>query len=497
MPAKSSVDIDWPTFAISMGTVVGVSLFLFAAPDTGSQWIDNTFAFLTEKTGILFVWSAIGTLLFLVAVAVSPFRSIKLGSGEDPPTHSTLSWAGMLFSTGIGTAILYWGTIEWIEYYNGPPFGLDSQSPEALQWATSYSMFHWGIVGWALYCLPAVCISYAYHVRKEPSLNLAASCAPLLKRHSGRWPGRVINCLFMVGLLGSASTGIGLTTPLITESFITFFGGEPSFGLTVGAIVLVVGLIAFSVGNGLDRGIKRLSNLNLYLMFALLGTMVVLGPTLFIWQQGIKSFGFMLRHFPEMVAIGYPAENASFTEGWTVFYWAWWMALGPFVGMFICKISRGRTLGQLIWGVLGFGTLGCTLCFVVFGGYSLHLDQEQGQGIIAAFADNKYGAVIQVVTSLPLGKWILPLFFLLCVSFAATTYDSASYTLAAAATRRLPVDEDPARWHRIVWAVLSDCSRSRFFHSRGLEIQRSDRRFSCHCKLPRSSSRYRSWPLGA
>ena len=257
----------------------------------------------------------------------------------------------------------------------------------------------------------------------------------------------------MVGLLGSATTGIGLTTPLITESFGAFFDVKQSFALTFGAIALVVVIIALSVYVGLESGIKQLSNINIVLIFMLMGMILAWGPTEYIVKQGLESVLFMITHLTEMSGVGYPGQNKAFTEKWTVFYWAWWLALGPFVGMFICKISRGRTLRQLILGVLFFGTFGCTICIMILGGYSLYLEQEQGIKIIEAFGQNKHAAVIQVVTSLPLGKWILPLFFLLCVSFAATTYDSASYTLAAAATRNLKPSEHPARWHRVVWAI--------------------------------------------
>ena len=392
-------------------------------------------------------------LFVLLGLALSPLRKIRFGDADQAPHYSTFSWAGMLFSTGIGTAVLYWGTIEWMEYYLAPPFGLEAKSPEALQWAMSYGMFHWGILGWVFYALPAVCLCYSYHVAKRPSPSLAESCAPLLRDRVHRWPGRVINGIFMVGLVGAASTGLGLTTPLITEASGALFGFEPSFGLTLAAIGVVVLLIAISVSLGLDQGIKRLSNTNLVLMFLLLGLIFVLGAPGPIARQGVDSVGFMFAKFPEMSGIFYPGSNQEFVESWTVFYWAWWLAFGPFVGMFICKISGGRTLGQVIWGVLGFGSLGCTLCFVVFGGYASYLEHETGAGLVSTFSENKHAVVVQMLMGLPMGKWILPLFLLLCVTFAATTYDSASYTLAAAATKRLPVDQDPARWHRVVWAI--------------------------------------------
>ena len=445
---------NWFNFISTVIVILAITLSLLLAPHSSQEIIKRVLSFVTSEIGMLYIWFGIVVLFFLLIIAISPFGRIKLGLQNDSPEHSTLSWIAMLFSTGIGTTILYWGTIEWIEYYQEPPYSIQSRSENALKWSVSYGMFHWGIIGWALYCFPAVCLGYSYHVRNELSLNLSSACRPVLRESARKMPGKVVDILFMIGLLGSSITGIGLTTPLITESFGKFFNIEQSFGLTVSAIALVVAVIALSVYVGLEKGIKKLSNINIILILIIMVMILALGPTKFIINQGTDSFIFMLKHLPEMSGIGYPSQNKAFTEKWTIFYWAWWLALGPFVGMFICKISRGRTLRQLILGVLFFGTLGCTICIAILSGYSLFLEQEQGIGIVDSFNNNKHSVVILVLTSLPLGEWILPFFFLLCISFAATTYDSASYTLAAAATIKLKPSEHPARWHRVVWAVV-------------------------------------------
>ncbi|MDG1890664.1 MAG: BCCT family transporter [Verrucomicrobiota bacterium] len=428
-------------------------LVMLIAPQRSQQAMNALFDLITGKFGGLYLWFGIGTLAFLLLLACSPFGAIPMGRRGEGPEHSTLSWIAMLFSTGIGTTVLYWGTVEWMEYYQAPPFGLEPASGEAMQWARAYGMFHWGPIGWGFYCLPAVCLAYGYHLRGDTSLRLSTACRPLLGSFAGKLPGRIIDILFMVGLLGSSATGIGLTTPLITESFCTFFDVPPSFGLTLGSVILVVLVVGFSVYSGLEKGIKQLSNVNMWLLLLLLLTILLFGPSLFILERGAESLWFMIRHLPEMSGLGYPEDNRNFTEAWTVFYWAWWLAFGPFVGMFICKVSRGRTLRQIILGVLFFGTLGCVLCFVVMGGYAQYLDVERDGQIMAAFNESPYGVVIQVVVALPLGKAILPLFFLLCTSFAATTYDSASYTLASATTLQLDSGEDPPRWLRVFWAA--------------------------------------------
>lgn len=448
-----SRSIDWPILIISIIVVAIVSVLIVFFPESSAQRINHAFSVTTQSLGRVYILAGFLTMFALLILGIGPWRKIKLGSEEESPSYSTFAWAGMLFSTGIGTAVLYWGTIEWIDYFLSPPFGIEAKSTEAHQWAMSYGMFHWGILGWAFYALPAACLSYAYHVRGSANPSLAEACAPILKGATQRWPGRTINALFMIGLIGSASTGLGLTTPLITESFRAFFEFEPSFAFTIASILLLVGLIALSVSLGLDRGIKRLSTINLALMLVLLALIYFMGPTKAITEQGIDSIRFMISHFALMSGIRYPESNKAFTEAWTVFYWAWWISFAPFVGMFICKISRGRTLGQLIWGVILFGTMGCTLCFIIFGGYGSYLEFEGKQSIIDTFSENRHAAVVYVVCSLPLGKWILPLFFLLCISFAATTYDSASYTLALSATKSIGFNDEPARWHRVLWAV--------------------------------------------
>ena len=444
--------IDWPILTMSIVAIAILSVLIFVFPESSAQLINQAFGFITKNLGLWYIIAGLLTSLVLLILAIGPWRKIKFGGKEETPSYSTLSWIGMLFSTGIGTAVLYWGTIEWIDYFLSPPFDIEPKSKEAHQWAMSYGIFHWGLIGWAFYALPAVCLCFAYHVRGASTPSLAEACSPILRGATQRWPGRFINALFMIGLIGSASTGLGLTTPLITESFRVFFKIEPSFAFTIAAILLLVVLIALSVSLGLDRGIKRLSTINLTLMMALLALIYLTGPTKAITEQGIESIRFMIGNFASMSGIHYPESNKDFTEAWTVFYWAWWISFAPFVGVFICKISRGRTLGQLIWGVVLFGSLGCTLCFVVFGGYASYLELERDKPIIDTFSENRHAAVVYVVSSLPLGKWVLPLFFLLCVSFAATTYDSASYTLALSATRSIGFNEEPARWHRVLWA---------------------------------------------
>lgn len=449
---ESKANIDWFVFVASAVIIFSICIPLGLYPETGAELLNAAFVYVTERLGVLYILFSIFSLVFLLYLAFSRFGAVVLG-GNGQADFSDFSWAAMLFCGGIGTSVLYWGTIEWAHYYQSPPMGLTPESPEALQWAMAYPIFHWGFTGWALYCLPAVAVAYAYHVRGVSSLALSSACEPAIGKWARGITGRLIDVTYTVGLIGACSTGIGLAVPLIAACLGWMFGVENTFGLKVFVIAAVTVVFAASVWIGLEKGIKRLSNLAVWLAFALLGFIFFTGPTTYLLEFGTTSFGFMLQNYVILSTWTDPEAHSSFVESWTVFYWAWWLALGPFMGIFITKISGGRTIKKVILGSLGYGTLGTTLFFVVLGGYAVHLEHSGTVAVLSILQNQGApAAVVEVITSVPLAGLVLPIFCLTCVLFAATSYDSASYTLASSTTQALPRDEHPARWNRIFWA---------------------------------------------
>jgi BCCT family betaine/carnitine transporter len=227
-----------------------------------------------------------------------------------------------------------------------------------------------------------------------------------------------------------------------------------SLGLQLAVVILCVGLFGLSVYLGLEKGIKRLSDLNVVLALLLIAYVVAVGPTLFILRMGTDSIGFLLHHTVRMLTWTDPIDRSGFVESWTLFYWAWWIAYGPFVGLFVTRISRGRTIRQVILNMVVFGSLGGWAFFIAVGDYALHLELEgllSVTGIIAA--EGRAAAIAQVIGSLPLRGLALAVFGVVSLIFAATTYDSASYSLAAAATSDLGPGADPGRGHRVFWAL--------------------------------------------
>jgi BCCT family betaine/carnitine transporter len=315
-------------------------------------------------------------------------------------------------------------------------------------------MFHWGPVGWALYCLPAIALACSYHIKKIPSLRLSDACEPVLGSYTHRMPGRIIDLLFIIGLLGTAATGLGLGTSVVASAITRMTGFEDGFDMQAIIITLVTITIAYSVYRGMDDGIRVLSNINMSLALVLITFVLLVGPTRFILEMAIVSIGHISSNFIRMMTWADPLERASFVESWTVFYWAWWLALGPFVGMFVCKISHGRTIREVIFGMMGWGSLGCWLFFIVLGNHAFFLEQQGILPIVQEASEvSPSAAVASIIAILPFGTFWLFYLAVIGIIFTATTYDSASYTLAAGASRYLGQHDHPARWHRVFWAA--------------------------------------------
>ena len=451
-PTDSDANIDWFIFSAGAVGILLVSLPLMLFPEAGREALAAAFAAVTHGLGPVYLLGALGVLLFLLYLAFSRFGKVVLGK-DAAPEYSSFSWAAMLFCGGIGTSVLYWGTVEWAHYYSELPFGGAPGTPEATRWATAYPIFHWGFIGWALYCLPGVAIAYAYHVRRIPVLRLSTACQAALGRHTEGWAGRCVDLLFMVGVLGAVTTGVGLAIQMIGAGLTNLLDIEPTFLLDLVVIAIITSLFAFSVYVGLEAGIKRLSVINVGLALMLLFIVFAFGPTGHILELGAASLAHTLLNFVPMSIWIDPSNSSSFDENWTVFYWAWWLALGPFMGMFITKISRGRTIKEVVLGTIGYGTLGCTLFFLVLGGAAHHQEVAGQTPVLALVADGQGPqAVVQVLDALSAGGFLMILFVTICIIFSATSYDSAAYVLASSATRSLPSHAHPARWHRVFWA---------------------------------------------
>ncbi len=445
--------IDWPSFGLCALILVAASIPLFVFPDASNAVLESLYGFIAAEFGILYLLASVAAIAFLLWLASSRYGSLRLGEPDDRPEFREISWVGMLFCAGVGAGLLYWCATEWAFYYDAPPFGAEPRSVEAAEWASTYGLFHWGFTAWAFYCLPAVAIAYPYYVKKLDVLRFSVSCHWFLKGNDHGPVARAIDFLFMIALLGGAASSLGFSTPMIAACLAWLFDVEPGDTLEIAVIGLCILLFAVSVWLGLKKGIKRLSDINVGLAFGLLLFILVVGPTAFLLKTSLNGLGVMTQNFLRMNFWTDPFTDSGFVESWTIFYWAWWIAFAPYVGLFVTRISKGRTLRQLILGMLIWGSLGSWMFYMVMGNYALFLELSgtlDFTGIMKSASGN--AAIVAMLEQLPLAALVISVFSLISIIFAATTYDSASYTLASSATLHLRAGDDPARWHRVFWA---------------------------------------------
>lgn len=473
-----SAKVDKVIFWTALIVVVCFSTPLVLFPAEGKAALDNALSWSTKTLGWTYLWFTIAAFGVLAYFAFGRFGDIRFGGPDARPEFSLPSWVAMLFCAGIGASVLYWGTIEWAYYYAGPPFGLEPKSTEATEWAAMYGLFHWGFTAWAVYCVPTLPLAYLYWNKGKTVLRLSAACEGVIgERHADGLIGKMIDVLFMFGLIGGVGTSIGLGTPMLSAGIAELFGVDRSFTLDVIVIAIWAGIFAFSVYSGLEKGIKVLSDINLYLIVFVLGFSFIFGPTIFLLDTFTNSVGLLVQNFVEMsfyvdpinkaenfieaenAGKSYVAADGTFPEWWTIFYWAWWIAYAPFMGLFVARISKGRTIRELILVEVVGGSMGCWVFFAILGNAGMFFQLEGTLDLSAMAADNKAPeAIIATImeignNTIPFGVPLLIVFVVLSFIFGATTMDSSAYTLSTVASKDSGGAAEPARWHRFFWAI--------------------------------------------
>ena len=438
-----------PTFVLVL--IIGVLLVL--NPGQAEQLLGNALQAVTGNFGWLYLCAGVACVCVLVWLVFSPYGRIVLGAPGETPEFSTPSWLAMMFTAGIGIGVTNWAFVEPVYYYHSPPFGIEAATPQAAEWAHLYGQFHWSVIPWAIYALAGLPIAYSLYVRKQPYCRFSTASASVLSGKIGERIGVAIDIIVILAVIGGVSTSLGLGLPLVSAFVARCFSLEDTLGLQLGVLAVWTAIFTTSVYLGLEKGIRVLADLNAVLAVAFLVFVLVAGPTLFILNISTNSIGLMLDNLLRMSFWTDPVTKSGFPEDWTVFYWGWWIAYAPMVGLFVGRISRGRTIREMIIGPVIWGSLGCMAFFAVAGGYSLHLELNGMLDISMLLNESGIpSAVVAVVASLPGGTFTLFAFAVLCIIFLATTLDSTAYVLASISTKNLSGDRQPARWNRFAWA---------------------------------------------
>lgn len=449
----NKVKIDPLVFWSSLIVIVIATLGLVIFQNSAEPVLNSMLTGITYNLDWAFQFLTFGLFILLMYLVFSKYGKVKLG--DEPPEFSTFSWGAMLFCAGMGTSIMFWSMMEPMYYFMGPPFGLEPNSSAAAEWAVAYGMFHWGISAWALYALPTVTIAYSFFVKKNHSLKISAACRGALGKHADGFIGKAIDILVIWSLVGGLGTSLGLGVPMVSAVIGEIFGVQQSMMLSIIIIIIWVIIYSASAYMGLYKGIRKLSDWNVYLALGLALFVLLVGPSLFILSNFSNSFGLMLQNFAFMSFSTDPINQGGFPQSWTVFYWAWFAATAPFIGLFVARISRGRTIRELITHILIWGSVGSWIYFGIFGGYTLNLQLSGAIDVIGIMSERgDPAAIVEILKTLPLSFIVLPFFALLGFIFLATSLDSATYILAAITTKELTAGQEPARWNRMLWGMV-------------------------------------------
>ncbi len=411
--------------------------------------------FITDKFGWFFIILVNVALGLCVYLSMSRYGDIRLGAQTETPQYSLFSWIGMLFSAGIGIGLVYWGTAEPLYHFMAPPLG-EKETIEAAKQAMNITFLHWGLHAWALYAIVALSLAY-FHFRRGLPLSIRSTLYPIFgKKIYGSW-GHAVDILAVFGTMFGVVTSLGLGVMQINSGLEKLFGIPNTLTIQIALIAFITALAACSVMMGLDKGIKRLSDVNIGLTAILLGFMVVLGPTLFIFDSFLENIG---NYLSVVVPLGLWGESyegeANWQSAWTIFYWAWWVSWAPFVGVFIARISRGRTIREFVLGVLLIPMAILFFWFSTFGGVAIHMELLAAidpalvsPGLVEAVQTDFGSAIFKLVEYYPLAQPITFMIVIMIVLWFVTSSDSASFVIDMLTAGG---DTNPPKIQRLFWA---------------------------------------------
>ncbi|WP_432481863.1 BCCT family transporter [Moraxella sp. ZY200743] len=416
--------VNVPVFLISALLIVGFIIFGAMFSELAGQIFGKAQTLITRHFGFMFIILMNAALVFCVYISLSRYGDIRLGAQTETPEYSFGSWIGMLFSAGIGIGLLYWGTAEPLYHFVKPPIA-DSSSVESAKQAMQLSFLHWGLHAWAVYSVVALSLAY-FHYRCGLPLSIRSVLFPLIgKNIYGKW-GHAVDILAVFGTMFGVVTSLGLGVMQLETGLGQMFGIEPSLVFKIALVAGITACAAFSVMAGLDKGVKRLSDITIIGTLIMLAFMIIAGPTQFILDSFVENIG---NYAGNIITLGLWNEaymDSDWQGAWTIFYWAWWVSWSPFVGIFIARISRGRTIREFIFGVLFVPMLLLFLWFTAFGGVAINMELSGDFGLSAAVLADSGSAIFKFIEYYPFTQGLVVVTLVMIVLWFVTSADSAS-----------------------------------------------------------------------
>lgn len=453
---------DNSVYYISLAVVVAITLWAILAPDGFGIIANGIFEYLTNSFGWFYLLAMFFFVIFMFGIAISKYGNIRLGSDDSRPEYSYISWFAMLFSAGMGIGLVFWGVAEPLNHYMAP-LGMEAGTPEAANFAIYTSFFHWGIHPWANYCVIGLSLAYMQFRKGKPGL-ISSIFIPLLGEERANGPiGKTIDILAIFATVAGVATSLGLGVLQINAGLNYLFGIPVNTMVNIIIIVTVTVLFMISAISGLDKGIKFLSNANIGIAFALMVIAMIVGPTVMILNALTNGLGTYMGNIIQESLNLQPFGDNSWFGGWRIFYWAWWIAWAPFVGVFIARISKGRTIREFIIGVSLVPAIGSFIWFAIFGTIGINAGTE----VAAEAIQVTETAFFVVMKTMPLGNIISLIAVLLLCTFFVTSADSATFVLGMLSSNG---DLNPSTQKKLIWGTLQSLMAFGLMMAGGLKV---------------------------
>jgi len=463
----STFPLDRVTFGVAAGLVLAFVLWGVLDSQGMSSGTGKALTWVTSNFGWLFVLVSAGFLVFAGYLALTRYGNIRLGPDDSTPEFSTFSWVSMMFATGMGIGLIFWGVAEPMTHLTNPPLGQgEPGSRETARVAMEYTFFHWGLHPWAMYAVIGLAIGY-FAYRKGTGNLVSGAFGPLLGRRATEGPGKAIDVIAIFATLFGSATSLGLGALQITGGLDDVLNTGDSRWLTVGVIAVLTTCFVLSAVTGIERGVQFLSNANAIAAVALVFFLFVVGPTVFIMGTFTESLGGYLTHLPAMAFRTGVFGGTDWVNGWTVFYWAWWISWTPFVGMFIARISKGRTIRQFVIYVIVVPSLVSFVWFSIMAGsaYGLQFNEGVDLGAIVNSDGGTERVLFETLRGYPLASITVVLAVFLIAIFFITGADSASIVMGMLSQHGT---EHPMRWLVVFWGVAQGAVAAVLLWSGGL-----------------------------
>ena len=454
-PARvaSEPEVNWPVFIISGVGILAIALWAIFAPENAADTLAGIVAWVSKNFGWFYIVTATVAVLFMLYIAISRTGHIKLGPDHAKPQFGLFSWASMLFAAGIGIDLLFFSVAEPVAQYYGPPTG-DAETIEAARQAVVYTLFHYGVTGWALYALMGMAFGY-FAYRLNMPLTIRSALYPIIGKRIHGPAGEAVEIAAMLGTVFGVATSLGIGVVQLNYGLRVLFGVEENTSWQIALIVVAVSVAIASAVSGVDKGIRRLSELNVGLAICLMLYILVTGRTAFLFDALVMNVGEYVSKFPSMTMDTYAFSGAQeWLNAWTLFFWAWWVAWAPFVGLFLARISRGRSLRQFVVGTLTIPFLFVLMWVSVFGNSALDLviggDSEFGQTAL----NHPERAFYLLLEQYPAPTLVAAVASLIGLLLYITSADSAALVMSNFTSKITDTQQDGKKWTRIFWAVV-------------------------------------------